>query len=175
MPTGRSCGATLTLPSPASGRGFPARCGLGPFSRLREKAGDEGGAAAAVPEAAGDAIANSAEAVKRPEAATEAARPADSPEAVKQAETLDDVTTDEMLAVFLARRRCWRRNLPPPPDRLERFTYDELAQALRARLTQRVLNRTMLDDDTGGARPPTRAERLWRTPQHLLPYDRGVA
>jgi hypothetical protein len=161
--------------SPSKRERVPEESGSGSFSRLREKAGDEGGAAAAVPEAAGDAIANSAEAVKRPEAATEAARPADSPEAVKQAETLDDVTTDEMLAVFLARRRCWRRNLPPPPDRLAKFAYEALACVLRSRLTQRVLNKKMLDDDTGGAKPPSRAELLWRTPQHLLPYDRGVA
>jgi hypothetical protein len=140
---------------------------------LREKAGDEGGAAAAVPEAKGDAIANFPEAVKQAPAAVE---PADSAEAVKQAPaSLDDVATDEMLAVFLARRRCWRRNLPPPPDRLAKFAYDALALALRARLTQRILNRKMLDDDTGGAKPPSRAEQLWRTPQHLLPYDRGVA
>ncbi|MCD6042532.1 MAG: hypothetical protein K0R40_2135 [Burkholderiales bacterium] len=168
--------AARTDPHPTLSRKrerVPEAHGSGSFSRLREKAGDEGGAAAAVPEAKGDAIANFPEAVKQAPAAVE---PADSPEAVKQPPaSLDDVATDEMLAVFLARRRCWRRNLPPPPDRLAKFAYDALALALRARLTQRILNRKMLDDDTGGAKPPSRAEQLWRTPQHLLPYDRGVA
>jgi hypothetical protein len=32
----------------------------------------------------------------------------------------------------------------------------------------------MAEDDTRGARPPSRAERLWRTPQHLLPYGGGA-
>jgi hypothetical protein len=43
-PICRQCvgGATLTLPSPASGRGSRTSAGPRPFSRLREKAEDEG-------------------------------------------------------------------------------------------------------------------------------------
>ncbi len=148
----------------------PEESGSGPFSRLREKAGDEGGSGSAVDEEMGSA--HSPEAVKH---RTAAAEPANSPEAVKQAPaSLDDVATDEMLAVFLARRRSYRRNLPPPPDLLAAFAYEELACLLRSRLSGRALNRKMLEDDTRGAPPPTRAERLWRTPQALLPHG-GVA
>jgi hypothetical protein len=84
----------------------PEANGPGAFSRLREKAEDEGGAAAGL-EAKGDVGAISLEAVKQPPATAEAANV---PEAVKQAETLDDVATDEMLAVPRAAAL-----LPPQP------------------------------------------------------------
>ncbi len=100
---------------------------------------------------------------------------AHSPEAVKQSPaSLDAVATDEMLAVFLARRCCYRSNQPPPPDRLAKFAYEELACTLRSRLSGRVLNRKIVEDDTRGTRPLNHAERLWRTPQHLLPYGGGA-
>jgi hypothetical protein len=107
----------------------PEGAGPRPFSRLREKAGDEGGPAAAVPD-------------------EKSAAPANSPEAVKQPpDTIDAVATDDLVPVLLARRRWWQREQAPPPDWLAPFDYQTLFCAARARLGARALNRLMLADD----------------------------
>jgi hypothetical protein len=93
------------------------------------------------------------------------------PEAPK---TLDEVATDEIVAVYLARRRHWKEGRPPPPDRLAAFSYEELMSTARSRLSARVLNRKILEDDNRGQRPMTRAERMWRTPLHVLMKERGI-
>jgi hypothetical protein len=98
-------------------------------------------------------------------------------EAVKQPEapkTLEDVATDELVAVYLARRRYWKSGTPPPLDSLAAFSYDELLNTARVRLSARVLNRKILEDDSRGTRPLNSAERLWRTPLHALMKERGL-
>ena len=77
-------------------------------------------------------------------------------EAVKQADTpktLDDVPTDELVAAALTRRRH-SRDGTPRSDRLALFADAELMTIARARLSARVLNRKILEDD---ARPLARA------------------
>ena len=97
-------------------------------------------------------------------------------EALKQPApaTLDEVPTDEIVALYLARRRHWKLGTAPPPDRLGAFSYDALMYAARSRLSARVLNRKILEDDGATQRPLTRAERQWRTPLHVLMKDKGV-
>lgn len=93
---------------------------------------------------------------------------------MKQPASLDEVATDEIVAVYLARRRHWKEGKPPPPDRLAAFSYETLMNTARSRLSARVLNKKILEDDArGGVRPLTRAERLWRTPLHVLMKERG--
>ena len=88
--------------------------------------------------------------------------------------SLDEVATDEIVAVYLARRRHWKDGVAPPPDRLAAFSYEVLLGAARSRLSTRVLNRKIIEDDArGGTRPLTRAERMWRTPLHVLMKERG--
>jgi hypothetical protein len=98
-------------------------------------------------------------------------------EAVKQSEppiTLDTVPTDEIVALCLARRRHWKQGTPPPRDRLAAFSYEELFQAARARLSARGLNRRILEDDGATQRPLSHAERQWRTPLHALMKETSV-
>jgi hypothetical protein len=67
---------------------------------------------------------------------------------VKQPEpkTLDDIQTDALVAVCLARRRHAKDGMPPPLDGLAAFSYAELISTARARLPARVLNRKILGD-----------------------------
>jgi hypothetical protein len=45
--------------------------------------------------------------------------------------------------------------------------------AARSRLSARVLNRKILEDDGANQRPLTDAERQWRTPLHVLMKEKG--
>jgi hypothetical protein len=73
---------------------------------------------------------------------------ANSPEAVKHPPaTIDDVATDDLVPVLLARRRWWKLEQAPPPDWLARFDYQTLFHAARSRITSRRLNKLMLADD----------------------------
>jgi AAA domain len=144
------------------------------FDKLRMRSAVEGSPVGR--RDAADPIAQSPEAMKQPPEAAPADATAHSPETVKQApETIEEISTDDMLAVLLARRRSYRVGLPPPPDWLARFDYQTLLHALRTRLTARVLNKAMIDDDARGARPTSRAERQWRAPQAQLMRDAGIA
>jgi hypothetical protein len=107
----------------------PEGAGPRPFSRLRGKAGDEGCPAAAVPDEKSAAPANSSEAVKQPP------------------DTIDAVSTDDLVPVLLARRRWWQREQAPPADWLAPFDYQTLFCAARARLSARGLNKLMIADD----------------------------
>jgi putative DNA primase/helicase len=73
---------------------------------------------------------------------------ANSPEAVKHPPaTIDDVATDDLVPVLLARRRWWKLEQAPPPDWLAPFDYQTLFHAARSRITSRRLNKLMLADD----------------------------
>jgi hypothetical protein len=84
---------------------------------------------------------------------------------VKQApDTIDAVATDDLVPVLLARRRWWKRERAPPPDWLARFDYQTLFHAARARLSARILNRLMLEDD--------RRPEAWRSRDALQSWSR---
>ncbi len=73
--------------------------------------------------------------------------------------TIDEVATDDLLPVLLARRRWWKIEQPPPPDWLAKFDYQTILYALRSRLTMRRLNRILLDDDRRPSHPRADAAR----------------
>jgi hypothetical protein len=123
-----------------------------PLPRERVPEGD------AAPEAPDEQTLQTGEALKQPAPPT----------------TLDEVPTDEIVALYLARRRHWKTGTAPPADRLAAFSYEALMHTARTRLSARVLNRKILEDDGQTQRPLTRAERQWRTPLNVLMKEKGV-
>src|SRR5690606_6684576 len=105
------------------------------------------------PEAQTAPVAEPGETVKQPPEEDSAPAPEPPETAAPPPQTLDEVETDELRQVYLARRRAWQAGLVPPPDRLGGFAPEALACALRTRLTTRVLNRKILEADGRSAKP----------------------
>ncbi len=86
---------------------------------------------------------------------------------MKQApDTIEAVTTDDLVPVLLARRRWWKREQAPPADWLHTFDYQTLFCAARARLGARALNRLMVEDD--------RRPEAWRSRATVIENTRNA-